>query len=167
MRNFVKNQGCYMFGSGWTQKKVWGFSDIQLTNKYDMIIFNLHSSGINVPDVLEKRGRLLGPSVAKRIRLDDSTDKTQETTESFFSPQENIHSPSVVTQEDASHADVPSSPANVVADDDVEPTDDVHIDGLVDMSKASEPVPSEEHFANSHHDISFPSPPSNRKKTLG
>ena len=24
MRNFVKNQGCSMFGSGWTQKRVWG-----------------------------------------------------------------------------------------------------------------------------------------------
>jgi hypothetical protein len=76
-----------MFGSGWTQKKVWAFSDTQLTYYYDRIISNLHSSGINVPDVLEKRGRLLGPSVAKRIRLDDSTDKTQETTESFFGAQ--------------------------------------------------------------------------------
>ena len=69
MRNFVKNQGCAMYGLGWTQKKVWGFSDTQLTNYYDKIISHLHSSGINVPDVLEKRGRLLGISVAKRIRL--------------------------------------------------------------------------------------------------
>jgi hypothetical protein len=87
MRNFFKNQGCSMFGSGWTQKKVWSFSDTQLTNYYDRIISNLHSSGINVLDVLEKRGRLLGPSVAKRIRLDDSTDKTPESTKSFFGAQ--------------------------------------------------------------------------------
>jgi hypothetical protein len=69
MRNFVKNQSSLLFGSGWTQQKVWGFSDTQLTSYYDMLITKLHTSGMNVPDVLEKRGRLLGGSITKKPRL--------------------------------------------------------------------------------------------------
>jgi hypothetical protein len=45
--------------------------------------------------------------------------------------------------------------------------DVVHADVSVDMTKASEPVPSEEPSADHKPDISFPSTPGNRKKTIG
>jgi hypothetical protein len=87
MRTFVKNQGCAMYGSGWTQKKVWGLSDNQLTTQYDKLISILHSSSFNVPDVLEKHDRLMGEPTAKRIRLDDSADVSKDSTESKFPAQ--------------------------------------------------------------------------------
>lgn len=117
MRHFVKNQCCYLYGTGWTQQKVWGFSDTQLTSYYDMLIAKLHSSGMNVPDVLEKRGRLLDDPVTKKPRLNDSTDHPSESADSCFVDQEKVHSPSILAQMDVDHADdVPEDSPHVTTE---------------------------------------------------
>lgn len=110
MRNFVKNQGCSMFGSGWTQKRVWGFSDQQLTYYYDKIISNHHSSGIMVQDVLEFRGRLLAEPHAKKAKIHDSAAQPAESIGSFHGGQENVQIPSVLSQK----VDTPDAPMDEI-----------------------------------------------------
>ena len=91
-----------MYGSGWTRKKVWGFSDTKLSAEYEKLISTLHKSGINVQDPLEKHGSLLGEPAAKRLRLDDSADTLQDSTESLTADEGTIHSSLVLTQVDDS-----------------------------------------------------------------
>ena len=83
MRTFVKNQSSAVHGATWTKKKVWGFSDSKLTTEYERLLDNLHQSGINVIDPLEKHGSLLGEPAIKRLRVADSADTLLESTDPF------------------------------------------------------------------------------------
>ena len=99
-----------MYGSSWTKKKVWGFSDSQLTIEYDRLLSHLQRSGINVHNPMKRHGSRLGEPTVKRLKTDVSADTLKESADPLVADEGQVHSPSVLTQvddsADASHATV-------------------------------------------------------------
>lgn len=109
MRTFIKYQSSDVYGSGWTKKHVWDFSDSKLITEYEKLHSNLRKVGIKVNQPLKRHASLLDEPPAKRLKSADVADAPKDVADPFSADGGQVHSPSVLTQVDATSDDTPDT----------------------------------------------------------